>query len=278
MASSTLTNLLALILSVLCHAAYHAFLFHTVRHAPTRTVYGLTRAARRVWVAAIMFRKNEILAVQTLRNWVMASSFLATTAVLVITAALTVVAQIVARWNEEMTKGPMFPMIQFVTNDWFSFRLAALCVVCAGAFFCFSQSVRFFNHAALVCNVNVSPHPPHAAAATATATSFKYLHNNPIRVAAILNRGCFFYTAGMRCYYYLFPIVAWFWGPLALGIASALLLPVLRMIDFHVSDFELDARPSNRWIRGENRAAETESRGSMHALSEIRTDGRRHAA
>jgi hypothetical protein len=41
----------------------------------------LTNHATRVWVQSIVDKKRDILAVQTFRNWVMASTFLASTAI-----------------------------------------------------------------------------------------------------------------------------------------------------------------------------------------------------
>ena len=47
------------------------------------TSIGLTKRLRRKWVQAVMEGKQDVLAVQTLRNWVMASSFLASAAILI---------------------------------------------------------------------------------------------------------------------------------------------------------------------------------------------------
>ncbi|TPX62290.1 hypothetical protein PhCBS80983_g00532 [Powellomyces hirtus] len=240
--NTTLDNLAALIPSATLLTLYHLYLFRCVHKTPGRTVYGLTKAARRVWVAAIMFRKNEILAVQTLRNWIMASSFLATTAVLLITAVLALVGQMAVRWTKETLESPVFYMLGFVTEDWFA-------------------SVRFFNHAGMICNVNLTQTELESILEPAPARSsgpfgnrldssptkqwedpsgacYRSIHNNPSRVATVLNQGCFYYSAGMRCYYIAFPLVAWFWGPWPLGISTIVLVALLRVIDFQISDFD----------------------------------------
>ena len=62
---------------------YHSHLFYQVRKAPLTTSFGLTNRLRRDWVQTIMEGNKDILAVQTLRNWVMASSFLASAAILI---------------------------------------------------------------------------------------------------------------------------------------------------------------------------------------------------
>ncbi len=69
--------------SFLLLIGYHAYLIHRVRHRPLTTSIGITNHLRSHWVESIMKDGRDILAVQTLRNWVMASSFLASTAILI---------------------------------------------------------------------------------------------------------------------------------------------------------------------------------------------------
>lgn len=54
-----------------------------VRTKPLETSIGLTNRLRWGWVETVMEEKRDLLAVQTLRNWVMAASFLASAAILV---------------------------------------------------------------------------------------------------------------------------------------------------------------------------------------------------
>lgn len=62
---------------------YHIWLVFTIRRNHTRTVIGLNAETRRHWVSSIMADplKNGVLAVQTIRNNIMTSSLLATTAI-----------------------------------------------------------------------------------------------------------------------------------------------------------------------------------------------------
>ena len=62
---------------------YHIRLAYKVRTAPLTTAIGITNQLRRDWVQSIMEERRDILAVQTMRNWVMAASFLASTAILI---------------------------------------------------------------------------------------------------------------------------------------------------------------------------------------------------
>jgi len=60
--------------------AYHAHLYTKVRRDPLTTAVGITNHARQMWVKGVIRDRRDIMAVQTLRNQVMAATFLASTA------------------------------------------------------------------------------------------------------------------------------------------------------------------------------------------------------
>ncbi|CAN1265584.1 hypothetical protein LINPERPRIM_LOCUS12288 [Linum perenne] len=70
-------------LGMLVMLLYHGWLLFTIRNHPTRTVIGINSQSRHQWVHILMTDplKNGVLAVQTLRNNIMASTLLATTAI-----------------------------------------------------------------------------------------------------------------------------------------------------------------------------------------------------
>ncbi|KAJ7965207.1 DUF599 domain-containing protein [Quillaja saponaria] len=63
---------------------YHMWLLYRIVKQPTKTVIGLNAINRRFWVQAMMedVSKNGVLAVQSLRNNIMASTLLASTAIM----------------------------------------------------------------------------------------------------------------------------------------------------------------------------------------------------
>ncbi|CAN6224970.1 unnamed protein product [Urochloa humidicola] len=76
---------LALIpLSLLLPMAYHAWLWREVRLRPLRTSAGINAAARRLWAVGMMKdnAKNAVTVVQSVRNVIMGSTLMATTAIL----------------------------------------------------------------------------------------------------------------------------------------------------------------------------------------------------
>ena len=83
-----IVNIIAISFFAIMICGYHLYLYYVLRKDRSRLVYGLTSSARRVFIAQIMNRKNQILGVQTLRNYVMMSSAMATAAMYVIIGLL----------------------------------------------------------------------------------------------------------------------------------------------------------------------------------------------
>jgi uncharacterized membrane protein len=155
--------------------------------------------------------KRDILAVQTLRNWVMASSFLASVAILiglgVLNAAFRTdkMSEISIALNFFGTKNETIWMI----------KLMALSADFFFAFFNFALSIRYYNHASFAINV-----PP---------------DQDPIvtydAVAKIINHGTTHYTLGMRCYYLAVPFTLWLFGPSWMLAGAIILILMLYKLD-----------------------------------------------
>lgn len=59
-------------------ALYYAFLSRKVRRNPTYTIHGVNEIARSLWVANVMNNPSkDVMAVQTLRNFIMGASLMA---------------------------------------------------------------------------------------------------------------------------------------------------------------------------------------------------------
>jgi uncharacterized membrane protein len=68
-------------------AGYFFWLARKIAREPNQTVIGYSAIKRHAWVESIVEERRDILAVQTLRNWTTAASFMATTAILIATGA-----------------------------------------------------------------------------------------------------------------------------------------------------------------------------------------------
>jgi uncharacterized membrane protein len=190
---------------------YHAALYRQVRRRPLTTAMGVTNHARRAWVSSVMAQNRDLLAVQTLRNWVMASTFLASTAVIISLGLLA------AAFRPDITGDVSHSLNVFghTSATLWAFKLLALSVLFFYAFFNFTLSVRYYNHAGLMINV---PQELEPSATVATVT-------------AILNHGALHYTLGMRGFYLAIPMGLWLFGPLWMLGGALVLVAVLYRLD-----------------------------------------------
>ncbi len=70
-------------LSAAVIAGYHIVFIYQTKKSPGRTVVGSAHTHRAVWVDRMIAQSDRILAVQTLRNWMMSATYLASTAILI---------------------------------------------------------------------------------------------------------------------------------------------------------------------------------------------------
>ncbi len=194
-------------------AGYHIYLRVKLRRNPHYTIQAVNHAARSAWVKGIMGDESKgILGVQTLRNSTMAATFLASTAVLLIIGTLTLSEQtdkLVNTWHSLNVLGSLHPglwtaKLLFLLSDLFL------------AFLSFAMSVRLYNHVGYQLNVPLRDRSPSV---------------NPKSVAVHLNRAGYYYSLGMRAYYFAVPLVFWLFGPHFMAAATLVLIAVLYHVD-----------------------------------------------
>lgn len=205
-------DLIALILSVGLLGGYWYVLRRRTRQNPGAAVHTFNKLVRARWAEAMLNRQGtEITAVQTLRNSVMAASFMASTAILLIIGALTVSSDLetVSRSWGFLTGGIHHASLIGV-------KVALLLGDFLAAFFFFSMSVRLFSHIGYMVGVK----PTNADDLVRTET-----------VATHLNQAGHYFSLGLRTFFTSIPIIFWFFGPVALVVATVGLLWILRLMD-----------------------------------------------
>jgi len=199
-------------LSVAAVAAYQMYLRWRNRRDPASSaLYGMN-AARVAWVEGVMRDGRDILAVQTLRNSTMTSSFMASTAILLIIGVLTLSAQgdkLIGTWHALNVLGTN-------SSEMWLFKLLILLFDLLFAFFAFCLSMRLYHHIGYQINVQKD------LALDCT---------RPAHVGAELNRAAIFYRVGMRAYYFTVPLLFWLFGPLWIVGATFLLVFFLYHLD-----------------------------------------------
>ena len=207
----TLLELILIVLSFGILGVYHIRLAFWVRRRPLETSIGVTNHLRSVWAMNIMENHRETLAVQTFRNWIMASSFLASTAVLISLGILntaikpSVSSQISHALNLAGSPSEAMWLI----------KMLSLFVVFFFSFFNFTLAIRYFNHASFDLGI---PGKTNGVA------------NHDFMTDGI-NHASFHYTLGMRGYYLAIPLGLWIFGPIWMLAGTIVLVLVLNKLD-----------------------------------------------
>jgi len=202
---------------------YLRFIAVKSRTNPAYTVQGISAMARAAWVKSVMENGRDILAVQTLRNSTMASTFLASTAILLSVGVLTLTGQ------SDKLKIAWQALNFFGTphESMLPVKLVILLLNLFAAFFFFASSIRLYNHVGYMIN----------APSTARQRVM-----SPKIVAAQLNRAGYHYSMGMRGFYAMVPLVFWIFGPLFLFCSTVVMIAVLFHLDRTPAEVEEDFR------------------------------------
>ncbi|MGZ8096776.1 MAG: DUF599 domain-containing protein, partial [Methylosarcina sp.] len=169
-------DVIAFAVSTLLILLYYLYLNWRTLRQPNFTVHAMNSKVRQRWVEMIMSSDHkEILAVQTLRNSVMAANFMASTAILLIIGILNL------SENPErlMSAWQPFLITASSSNELSHIKLALLLLNFFIAFYCFSMAIRFFNHVGYMINL-----PPDTVME----------RFSPRQIAVYLNRAGTYYT------------------------------------------------------------------------------------
>lgn len=199
-------------LALLLLLFYHLHLVYKVRTRPLETAIGAADQVRALWVEDVMRRQRDILAVQTLRNWTMAATFLASTAILI---ALGVFNLILTADRQGELAG-LFNQLGNETPILWLAKLTVACIDLFFAFFSFTLAVRYYNHACFTLTVPMQDDNPVA---------------NPESARRLLHRGARHYTMGMRAFYLAIPLALWLLGPVWFLLGTMILLLAFSHID-----------------------------------------------
>jgi len=206
-------DLIALTVSCLLILAYYLYLGSRTHRLPDSSVHALNAKVRERWVDMVMNKDNmEILAIQTLRNSVMAANFMASTSILLIIGTLNI-SEKMGQWALDWHP---YGLAQTFSTELWQLKLCLLLLNFAIAFYCFSMAIRFFNHVGYMINL------------PADASSENRLYK---QTCAYLNRAGRYYTLGTRAFFFGLPIILWFFGPYFLVLATLGLIGGLSMLD-----------------------------------------------
>lgn len=206
-------DLIAFAVSCALMLSYYLFLSWKIRRSPDFSVHQFNRRVRTAWVDMVIKNgKMDILAVQTLRNSVMAANFMASTSVLLIIGSLNL-SEKIEKWAYALHPGMANEM---APEGLWLIKLGLLLLDFFVAFYCFSMAIRFFNHVGYMINL--------LAGSPEADISYP-------QVCAYLNRAGAHYTYGIRSFFFSLPLILWFFGPYGLLLGTVALIGAMYQLD-----------------------------------------------
>ncbi|MCD7448836.1 hypothetical protein HAX54_046929 [Datura stramonium] len=195
--------------------AYHLWLIHRILNHPLRTIIGINSVNRQFWVRAMMEdpSKNGVLAVQTIRNNIMASTLLASTAIML----SSLIAVLMTGGGKGSSIG--FHVYGNKSELCLSIKFFSILVCFMVAFLFNVQSIRYYSHASILINV-----PYKKLDSSRPCVTAEY-------VGRTVNRGSYFWSLGLRAFYFSFPLFLWIFGPIPMFLCCVFLVIMLYFLD-----------------------------------------------
>ncbi|KAL8488064.1 hypothetical protein ACS0TY_024372 [Phlomoides rotata] len=189
---------------------YHFWLLYIIVGNPRRTVIGINAESRYKWVICLMADplKNGVLAVQTIRNNIMASTLLATTAI----TLSSLISVFVSNKSSSPSSGLVYGNKSSIMS---SVKFFAILLCFLVAFLCNVQSIRYYAHVSFLV----------------TVPTYRDKKNVIEYVATNLNRGSFFWSLGLRAFYLSFPLFLWVFGPIPMFVCCCIMSFILYFLD-----------------------------------------------
>lgn len=213
---NTLVSWAGFLVSVLMLVAYEWRIHHVGQREPHRLARYANARLRMHWVVSLADKPGfEIVAVQALRNSLMAASISASTAALAVMGALSLagasLAANITRWSGE--------------NALHTTLQALLIGLLFASYVCSAMSTRHYSHASFIMSMPCDR--PERAQLNPSAQ----IH---VRRAGLM------YSWGLRLFLMVLPVVAGIVHPMAMLPATALLLIGLVLFDQPANDVEVD--------------------------------------
>ncbi len=224
---------------------YDLYLRRVFRRQPQRTYRGLSDRLRRAWVETVRAGGKDILAVQTLRNWVMSATLFASTSILIGLGVLGIA------FRDLNPEGLSAALSWFLDGPGLMrVKLLLLAAIFFSSFMHFVLALRYYNHTGFLINL---PADYFVGSGQGNGTD---------PVADTLNRAGGHYNRGTRVFMLALPFVLWLIGTQWFLVGVVVALVLLYRFDFR-HDPELRAGPDDK---GADRTAAGLAVHDPHAL------------
>ena len=189
---------------------YRFFLALMLKKRPDNLFLGKLQQYRNAWIDAHSGSKDSIVVVQTMRNTIMTASFLASTSIILIMGALSLLSTVDPSQNMLATSmsGTTAPTKEV-------FNILMIIIVLSYSFFNFTWHIREINYMSYILNI-----PKEELDKIEGDDSTPHIANK------FLTAGIHF-SLGMRGFYFLIPLLMWLFSPVLMFIASVVIFSIL---------------------------------------------------
>ncbi|XP_051122556.1 uncharacterized protein LOC127245611 isoform X2 [Andrographis paniculata] len=210
-------------LGFLIMAVYHMWLLRQICRRPAATIIGINAINRRSWVLTMMeiSSTNGILPIQILRNNIMASTVLASAAIM-LSAAVTVM--MIGGCGGRGGR-PMLMIYGEKSELGFLIKFFSILLFLLMTFFFSMQSIKYYSQASILIIV------PNKN------TNMNCDCKKNIRaeyVCRTVNRGSYFWSLGLRTFYFSGPLFMWIFGPIPMFLCCVSMVMLLYFLDVNV--------------------------------------------
>lgn len=196
---------------LLAVGGYRTFLASMLKSRPDRLYLGKLQAYRNAWIATHSGDQHSIVTIQTLRNSIMAASFLASTSIILIMGAVNLLANIDDLHKAMGNSIPLGAPNQAAAL----LKVLLLIITLSYSFYSFSSYIREVNYLSFILNIPKQQLDEIEGGDSAHLLSQIFLKSG------------IYFSMGMRAYYFLIPLFLWLFSPLFLILSTLLILVAL---------------------------------------------------
>ncbi|KAK9986311.1 hypothetical protein SO802_031262 [Lithocarpus litseifolius] len=198
--------------SIFLTAGYHVYLWLNFKKKPFSTTNGINEIKRRAWFRDIQGDdKKGMLAVQSLRNTLMATSFTASITILVnVALAALINNSYKAGETSHLFDNPIFGL---QSGGMFAVKFGSASLLLLLSFLCCSMSIGYLIDANFL--INAAPE-----------------FSSPEHTQIVFERGFMLAFIGSRLLCITFPLLLWLLGPALVALSSMALVWLMYEFDF----------------------------------------------
>ncbi|OGQ98038.1 MAG: hypothetical protein A2521_16475 [Deltaproteobacteria bacterium RIFOXYD12_FULL_57_12] len=189
---------------------YRYYLSFMLKRHSHRLFLGKLQQYRHAWINGHSGGQDRIVVVQTLRNMLMAASFMASTSILLIMGAFNLLRTLAP---PEMAGN--FFMTGISQQPVEVFKILLIILILSYTFFNFTWHIREVNYMSMVLNISKEQLDEIEGG------------DSSDHIARMFLTSGIYFSLGMRGYYFLIPLLIWFFSPVLMICATALILYVL---------------------------------------------------